>query len=154
MMGHTHMVFGFLVGLVMLPVFSPASPILFVTLTTIAALFPDVDHEGSKINKYIPVTRWASRFFKHRGFFHSVWPAIIIYALFFLAGWREIGLAITVGYMSHLVSDSITKMGINFLHPFSTLRVQGFLTTGGVWELAFLGGFIVLSALKLWQTFF
>lgn len=149
-MGHTHMVFGFLAALLLLPMLSPAHPILFVALVTFASLFPDVDHEGSKINKIFPVTRWAARFFTHRGFFHSVFPALILYGGFWYVGLHEIGLALAIGYLTHLFSDSITKMGVNLLHPVTTFRIQGFIETGGMMELAVLGVVLALAALRLW----
>ena len=154
MMGRTHMVFGFLAGLIFLPIFKPQHQIVFVVLATFASLWPDIDHEGSKINKIFPVTRIAAKLFKHRGFFHSIFPVAIIYGLGWYFGLLGFGIAIALGYVSHLVSDSITKMGVNLLHPIATLRVQGFLETGGMWELVALGVFAALAALKLWGMFF
>ena len=154
MMGHTHMAFGFLGGLLSYTVLAPAHPIMFVGIATLAALLPDVDHEGSRINKMFPVTKWVAKLFKHRGFFHSMFPAAGLYFGFWYFGAEWIGSALALGYLTHLFSDSLTKMGVNLLHPIATLRVQGFIQTGGMWEMATLGIVLAVSAVKLWGTFF
>jgi inner membrane protein len=149
MMGHTHLVFGFLAGLLFLPVVEPQQKILFVGLATFASLWPDIDHEGSKINQILPVTRWFARFFTHRGFFHSVFPAVGLFVLFWYISLPEVGFALMIGYLSHLLTDSLTKMGVNLLHPFATLRVQGFLVTGGMSEYIVLALVVALAGWKL-----
>lgn len=133
MMAYTHMAFGALAGLIVAP-FIPGNKWIFLGIATLSALLPDIDHEGSKINKVLPVTRLAAKFFKHRGFFHTIWPPLIIYLIALQFNQQFYGIAVITGYLAHLFSDSLTKMGINFLHPLATLRVQGFITTGGVWE--------------------
>ena len=143
------MVFGFLAGLLFLPVFGIGHKIMFVALATFASLLPDIDHEGAKINRIFPITRWASRFFTHRGFFHSVFPAAGLYGIFWYVGLNWVGTALAVGYLSHLFSDSLTKMGVNLLHPVTTFRIQGFIVTGGVWELVTLGVVSTLAVLRL-----
>jgi len=144
MMGRTHMAFGFLAGMLLFPIFK-ADWLLFVPLATIGALFPDVDHQNSKINRMIPITRWIPAFFKHRGFFHSIWPALILYGLFHFAKLDIIGIPLTIGYVAHLASDCLTRMGCNLLHPFSTLRIQGFIHTDGLMELITLGGVLLVD---------
>jgi inner membrane protein len=145
MMARTHMAFGLLAGLVFLPFFHQKW-YLFIPLAIFGSLMPDVDHEKSKINSMVPVTRWVPKFFRHRGFFHSIFPVVIIYAAFHYTNLDYVGIPIAVGYTSHLVSDAITKMGVNLLHPASTLRVQGFIETGGAAEFIALG---VVSCLSL-----
>ena len=152
-MGHTHAAFGLLVGLVAFSSFS-FSPPLFVVLVVFGSLLPDVDSEGSKINKILPVTRWVPYLFKHRGFFHSGFPAMLIYILFLLFGFKEIGIALTIGYLSHLFLDGLTKMGINLLHPLSTLHVRGFVETGGIVETFVFLGFVLVDGLFLWRILF
>ena len=148
------MVFGFLVALLFLPILNPEHKILFVAIVSFASLIPDIDHEGSKINKLLPVTRWVGKFFKHRGFFHSIFPAVIIYGLGWWFGWGEFGIAMVIGYITHLASDALTRMGVNLLHPFSTLRIQGFIHTGGVWEWVTFGVVGALAVLKLVSILF
>jgi inner membrane protein len=113
----------------------------------LGSLLPDVDHKNSKINKILPITRWIPAVFTHRGFFHSIFPAIIIYAGFYFAKLEHIGLPLTIGYTSHLASDCLTRLGCNLLHPISTFRVQGPIMTNGIMELITLGGVLLMDAL-------
>ena len=134
MMGKTHMAFGFLAGMLAFPAFN-ANWLSFIPLTILGALFPDVDHENSKINRIIPVTRWVPKFFKHRGFFHSIFPPLIIYGIFHYASLDNIGLPLMIGYIAHLASDCITRTGCNLLHPITNFRISGFIMTDGIMEL-------------------
>ncbi|MBW3019536.1 metal-dependent hydrolase [Candidatus Woesearchaeota archaeon] len=152
-MARTHMTFGLLAGLVMFPVFHQAW-YLFIPFAVLGSLFPDVDHENSKINKMVPVTKWVPKFFRHRGFFHSIFPALIIYLVFHYAKLDIVGIPVAIGYFSHLFSDALTKSGVNLLHPASTLRVQGFIETGGAIELIVFGAVGCLSLLMLIKRFF
>jgi membrane-bound metal-dependent hydrolase YbcI (DUF457 family) len=149
MLARTHLAFGILIALLLLPFISVPSKLLFVALVAFGALLPDVDHEKSTINRLCPVTRIFPVFFKHRGFFHSVFPAIIIYAV--LAYFHEsfVGLALTLGYLSHLVSDSLTRMGVNFVYPVSTWRMQGPIETGTIVETFLFVGLVVVIVVKL-----
>lgn len=149
MLGRTHLAFGVLAGLVFMP-FYHHNLVLYFALVLFGALLPDIDHDGSKINQIVPVTKWLGRLFKHRGFFHSVFPPLIIFgALYFFTSWSFVGVALAVGYVSHLFSDGLTKMGVNFLHPVANLHLGGFIETGTVWEHVFFFGVVVLSVVKV-----
>lgn len=153
MMGRTHMAFGFLAGILLFAAFNQPW-YLFIPLAMLGSLLPDVDHEKSKINRMIPVTRWVPMFFKHRGFFHSIFPAIIIYIGFHYANLDLVGIPLAIGYIAHLLSDCLTRMGCNLLHPFSTFRIQGFIHTDGAMELMTLGAVLFLDLLLVFKTFF
>lgn len=146
MMGRTHMAIGLLAGLALFPFFSQHWYI-FIPLVVLGSLLPDVDHQNSKINRMFPLTNWIPTFFAHRGFFHSIFPAIIIYAGFHFAKLDIIGIPLAIGYTSHLASDCFTRLGCNLLHPVSTFRIQGPVTTDGLMELLTLGGVLILDAL-------
>ncbi len=148
MMGRTHMAFGFLAGMLTFPFFG-ANWLLFVPLSTFGSLLADVDHQNSKINRMLPITRWIPTFFKHRGFFHSIFPAIILYAAFHYAKLDIVGIPLTIGYLAHLGSDCMTRMGCNLLHPITSFRIQGFIHTDGLMELITLGGVLFLDAILL-----
>ena len=149
MLGRTHLAIGVLCALFLLPFISVPSKILFVFVVALGSILPDVDHEKSKINRLCPVTRIVPAFFKHRGFFHSLFPP----ALIILAGWyfheQFLCYSLAFGYMTHLLSDSLTRMGINFLHPFSTLHIRGPIETGTMVETAIFFGVMVGIVLKL-----
>lgn len=149
MMGRTHMAVGFLAGLLALP-FTDLNPIIFVALAVFASLLPDVDHENSKINRLLPITRIVPMFFSHRGFFHSVFPPLMLYAsVAYLAGLPQIALALTVGYCSHLISDCCTRLGCNLIHPLSTFRIQGPIFTDGLMEYVLFGCVMVANGALL-----
>ena len=152
MMGKTHMAFGFLAGMLTFPIFN-ANWLIFIPLTMLGTLFPDVDHENSKINRMLPVTRWVPTFFRHRGFFHSIFPAAIIYGIFYYANMTNIGLPLTIGYLAHLASDCLTRTGCNLLHPITSFRISGFIMTDGIMELVTFAIVIFLDALIVAKHF-
>jgi len=119
----------------------------FIPLVLLGSLLPDVDHKNSKINRMVPLTRWIPTIFAHRGFFHSIFPAIIIYAGLHFAKLDIIGIPLAIGYTSHLASDCLTRLGCNLLHPISTFRIQGPIMTDGLMEFLTLGGVLLLDAL-------
>lgn len=151
MMAHTHMLFGLLAGLLFFPGYEWY---VFIPLCVLGALLPDVDHENSKINHMLPVTRWVPSFFQHRGFFHSIYPPLILLFAFHYFGLGNIGLPLAIGYVSHLLSDCLTVSGCNLLHPFATMRVQGFINTGSVGEFIVMGVVGSINALVLWRLLF
>ena len=79
----------------------------------------------------------------HRGFIHSpAFAMALAAAAFHLAG-IDGGLvvAFTVGYLSHLLADSLTDHGIPMLWPVSNNRYgAGLMLTGGVLEGVVLAG--------------
>ncbi len=135
MMFKTHLAFGFLISLLAVKLFNLSNPWLFIPLATIFSGLPDIDHPKSKYGrKLFFISIPISLFFKHRGFFHSVFPPVIAFFVLSYFNLKFLGLAIMFGYISHLIGDALTKEGINFLHPFSTFRIQGPITTGAKLE--------------------
>lgn len=150
MMYKTHLVFGIFVGLIYMSLFAvPGDKYLFLSYVGLASLFPDIDHKESRIgNKIRPLNLLIERLFGHRGFFHSIFPAIILYfILVYVFNLKLVGLGIAIGYLSHLVSDALTIDGINFLHPLK-LKISGFIRTGGILEYVF---FLVFLGLDAWK---
>src|SRR3989344_9676975 len=153
MMFRTHLAFGFLIAIALTFLFKPSLPWLFIGLVTVTAALPDIDHPKSTYGrrlKFISIP--ISIIFKHRGFFHSIFPPLFLFFGFSYFNLSYIGIAILVGYLAHLIGDAMTKEGINFLHPFSTFHIRGPMRTGAILE-AFLF-YIILSldliyALKL-----
>lgn len=136
MIFRTHLALGFLIGLLSLSFLDIANPVIFIVLITIFSSLPDIDHPRSKIGrKFFFFSAPISLIFKHRGFFHSIFPPIILFSIFTYFKISFLAFAIAIGYIAHLIGDAMTKEGINFLHPLSTLRIQGPLTTGGKLEV-------------------
>jgi len=135
MLFKTHLAVGFLVALVATMYLSPPNPYLFFFIILFLNAVPDIDTDTSRIGKkFWYIARPLKFIFGHRGFFHSIYPGLILLILFIFLAQPYIGLACFIGYLSHLLTDSITKEGINFLHPFSMFRIQGFVEVGTLTE--------------------
>jgi len=131
----THLAFGLLISLLIVNTINVSYPIIFVILVTIFTSLPDIDHPKSKIGRKLFFISWPINvIFSHRGFFHSIFPPLIISSVLYYIGLKFLALTLTVGYIAHLLGDSITKEGINFLHPFTRFRLQGPITTGQTFE--------------------
>ena len=150
MMFKTHVAFGFLAGLLCLKFFSVSNPILFITLVVLASALPDIDHPNSKLGSKFRIIGFL---FEHRGFFHSVFPAIVLFAVLWYANLMIIGLPLTIGYVVHLASDCLTRLGCNLLYPVSTFRIQGFVMTDGLMEFLIFAGVSVADASLLFLKF-
>ena len=151
MMMGTHVAFAILAALIFEPFLNTGNIALYIGLVAFGTLLPDVDHKNSTINKILPLTKWFSYFFKHRGFFHSIFPILIIYGIFWFFDLQFVGIALSLGYMTHLVSDSLTKMGVNFLYPVSKFKIQGFIETNTILELV---TFVIVIGLIVANVYF
>ncbi len=149
MLARTHLAFVFFSGLIISPFINTGNIYLFFTLVLIAALFPDIDQPNSKISTKIPGSKILNIFTKHRGIFHSAFFAILLPGIVWYFLSHSYGIALFIGYASHLLIDSLTKAGINFLHPFGRLHVSGFIKTGTTAELLVLLVIITLIIIKI-----
>lgn len=135
MMFKTHLAFGFLIGLLSLSFIHVSYPIIFVLLVTIFSSLPDIDHPKSKIGrKFFFLSYPINLIFNHRGFFHSIFPPVILFIILNHFNLNLLAFSVAIGYIGHLMGDAITKEGINFLHPLSRFKIQGPLTTGATLE--------------------
>ena len=71
---------------------------------------------------------------------------MIIYATGVFFGAATEGFYIAIGYLSHLLSDSFTVLGVGYLHPIVPLKARGFIEVGTVQESLFLIGVVVCGA--------
>ena len=148
MMARTHLAFGFLFGLLYMNFFSVSNPILFMSFVLLGALLTDIDHPQSKAGRKIkPISHLIEWMFGHRGLFHSIWIPLILFLVYNYWFKHVILLGIIVGYVSHLLIDGLTIKGINYLNPFTTLRLHGFVETNTVMETVILLTIIVLDVL-------
>ncbi len=135
MMFRTHLAFGFLIALLSLKILDVSHPLIFILLVTLFSSLPDIDHPKSKIGRKLFFISWPiSLVFKHRGFFHSIFPPMILFLILTYFDLSFLAATLALGYLSHLIGDSITKEGINFLHPISRFRIQGPIRTGAFLE--------------------
>lgn len=134
MMAHTHMAFGLLFGLISFSFLNPSNKYVFIGLVVFSSLLPDLDHPQSKLGKRFVFSRVFNVFFGHRGFFHAVWIPIAVWLVLSYGFGVFYGSAVFIGYAAHLLSDGLTKAGVNIVHPLHQLRLQGFIETGGAAE--------------------
>lgn len=139
MLGKTHLGIGLLVGATapFMDLAGPDSAIAWAALA-IGSLAPDLDGKGfiTKPSTLVPevvplpsvvdqtggtVGRAVAGVFGHRGALHYPLVVIILGALAIYLN-SNVLLWLAAGYMSHLVADSLTKMGIPALGPLSSRR--------------------------------
>ncbi|MCU9923303.1 metal-dependent hydrolase [Aeromonas caviae] len=127
------------------PALADASLWHIVPMALASALLPDLDHPRSLLGRQLPwISGPLSRLFGHRGFTHSllavgmgVWGLAQVEAPWLLSG--AVKDALIVGYLSHLLGDWLTPMGIPLLWPWrQRFRLPGLpLKSGGGYERAF-----------------
>jgi len=142
MIFRTHIAFSLLIGFLAYFNNLVDNWILFFLLLFIGAGFPDVDHKKSKFGRNL-FSRTATFFSKHRKIFHSLFFGIIAAYLAYTFD-NDFGLGFLLGFFSHILLDSFTKEGINFLYPFGKFAINGFVRTGGKIE-TFLFYFLVAA---------
>ncbi len=148
MMFRTHVAFSFLIAVLFIQFVPVEHAFIFVISVVLLGSLPDLDTTKSKLGSRLWFLSFPiSLIFRHRGFFHSVFPPLIIFFLLRSIGWEFLGLAVFVGYVAHLLGDALTVEGVNFLHPISTFRIQGFLRTGSLVEGVVCTGIIVADVM-------
>ncbi len=115
MNGSVHKIAGIVTGIIVYQYWIPYFWIA-VSLAIIGASIPDLD-------RIIPG-------FHHRGIMHTLFFAILfcvlpfkLILLFQLGITQDFELALFAGYISHLILDSFTHMGVMWLYPFSKTRI-------------------------------
>ncbi|MBS3095761.1 metal-dependent hydrolase [Candidatus Woesearchaeota archaeon] len=137
MMYKTHMAFGVLLGLIAMEYFD-VNKYMFIGAAVFGSLFVDVDEASSYMGKRTwPVSNMVELFFGHRGIFHSIWMAGLIFLGFYLFGLLNIGIGFLIGYGSHLIADMMTVEGVRIFYPLSKFSIRGFARTDGIFEKIF-----------------
>ena len=150
----THLAFSLLVALLIMTFFNIPNKIYFITILILASSFPDIDSDKSKIGRKFPIfSKLINLFFGHRGIFHSIFPPLILLFAFWYFNLFYIGLAIFIGYLTHLIADSITLEGINFLYPFSSFRIKGLIRTGSLVESLLFLMLIIINSLFIYKLY-
>jgi inner membrane protein len=130
---YTHLAFSFLVGILLIEYLSISNQILFIALFMGFSLLPDIDKVQSKVSEKIKVVSFVIRFFLgHRGLMHSIWVPLIFYLTLFGFS-MNIAIAISFGYLSHLLLDGLTPSGVKLLWPMKK-KLKGFVRTGSLME--------------------
>ncbi len=129
MIFRTHIAFSLLIGLFSYFYGLVDNWILFFLFLFLGAGFPDIDHKKSKFGRNF-FSRILGFFSKHRKIFHSLFFGAALAYLFFLYD-KDAGLGFFLGFLSHILLDSFTEEGINFLYPFRKFVFKGIIKTGG-----------------------
>jgi len=143
MIFRTHLAFGLFIGLLAFYFQFVENWILLFLFLFFGVGFPDVDDSESKFGKK-SFFKFINLFFKHRGIFHSLIFGIVLSWLAFYFD-KDAGAGFFLGFLSHIILDSFTKQGINFLYPFGGLNAKGFIKTGGKLEKIIFYFFILLD---------
>ncbi|MFH1440160.1 MAG: metal-dependent hydrolase [Candidatus Woesearchaeota archaeon] len=112
--------------------------LIFMLIATFGSMMPDIDNPSSKLGRNVKIVGYV---FKHRGFFHSL-PALFLftYIIFrFSSPPIMFTLAFFLGYLSHLLLDSLNYHGIYWFYPLK-FRIKGFTKTKSLFEKALFGG--------------
>jgi inner membrane protein len=149
MLFHTHIMFGVVSFILLSPLFSGGNEVLFLVFVLLGSVLPDIDDGHSKIKKASGVIGSIISFiFKHRGIFHSL---VMVIALFIvLSMWSTYyAFGLCIGYLSHLLSDALTPMGVQFLYPLTTWKLRGPIKVGSIGEWVVLFGLVILVIKEL-----
>jgi membrane-bound metal-dependent hydrolase YbcI (DUF457 family) len=128
----THIIMAFLVFLLFGFVLN--FPIYMSLYAFVGVLIPDID---TKTKRY------------HRKLLHNIWTLIIILFAGFSLGLLDRGGAtvFSLGFLSHLIGDSITHQGIMPLWPIKRPKFNGPIRTGGIGEYLVL---LILLVMIYW----
>lgn len=107
---------------------------LFIVMLLAGALLPDIDAENSIVGRKI---KPLSRLLEHRGITHSLSGMVVFVAimqvLLYVTGIETSILAFMLGYLSHLVADSMTPSGVEVFYPFK-FKIRGPIVTNSILE--------------------
>lgn len=149
MMHYTHIAFGLLLSLIYIDFFSVENQVIFLLAALFFSLFPDIDETNSKISRKSKLASKAISFiFGHRGFFHTIYIPLLLFLILALLNVKVIiGIAVLVGYISHLFLDALTPAGIRPFYPLYNKRINGFIKTNSISEKVF---FLVVVVLNIY----
>ena len=130
MLFKTHITFGIFIYLLFFSYFQ--RPLLTLMGFLIGIIIVDLDSRSSTFGKkwYFRPIQW---FTKHRKALHTIFFGIIITSIIATAS-IEIGVGFFLGFMSHLILDSLTIRGIKPLHPLTQKKISGYIRSGGIAE--------------------
>ena len=105
----------------------PVGPVLCIMAAILGALAPDLDAEESQIQAELgqvglALSNWLHSFgVEHRGLTHYGLTTLVVIASSGWLGWwlgyPDVGLAFGLGYLSHVLADSLTLTGVPLLWP-------------------------------------
>ncbi|MBI4918786.1 metal-dependent hydrolase [archaeon] len=154
MLARTHFVFGVLFGVIFLPLIkfgSMTDYFIYFFFVQLGVLFPDLDHHKASFHNAFFVSRIIPFLFSHRGFFHSIFPPVILSWFLLKYFGNFFALPFFIGYSSHLIGDVLTVRGVRFFNPFFKFRIRGLLVTGSFTEKVIFFVIMLLILLRIYS---
>ncbi|MBU3905110.1 MAG: metal-dependent hydrolase [Nanoarchaeota archaeon] len=129
MQKYTHLLFALLFFLLLNQYFR--FPLYLAVFAFIGATVPDIDLKIKSL---------------HRKLLHNIWTPIIISFILLQLNLIDqmIAIIFSIGFLSHLLSDSLTHMGIMPLWPITKPKFNGPFRTGGLGEFGILAGMLII----------
>jgi inner membrane protein len=116
------------------------SPLQALFIASFGSLIPDIDHPGSYISK----KSWrlfslSGSFQRHRGWTHSIFGSFVFSLIFFaylmyMKANPKFIVPFYLGYISHLISDSLNPSRVAWFWPGKRRYGIGFIKTGSFEE--------------------
>ncbi|MFH1317131.1 MAG: metal-dependent hydrolase [Candidatus Woesearchaeota archaeon] len=139
MMFITHLLFSLMIGLLLLrfdvlSFIGTINEMIFFFMVVIGGVISDLDQPRSKVGKELGIFSKIINFsLGHRGFVHSIIFGLVISALFYLLN-TAAAAGFLIGFLGHVLLDSMTKEGIVLFRPICHIRIKGICHTGGLLE--------------------
>lgn len=141
MMFRTHLAIGILSSLLINEYFQTG--FLFSFVLIMSTSLPDIDHQGSWIGRRLWIfSKPINLIFGHRGITHSIFIPLGLLGVSSYDDHFHLGLAVMLGYLTHIFADSFTSEGVKVAYPISKIVFSGPIKTNGLAEFAI---FAVLS---------
>ncbi len=123
---YSHLLF----AMVLIAFLNKYQDFMFLLFFILGSLIPDIDHSKSFFGRK---AKLISAILKHREAMHSLLCGICL-SLVILFFTNKYSYAFLLGFLSHLVLDSLNPKGIKWLWPLR-FRVRGPIKTGSFIEL-------------------
>lgn len=107
----------------------------------LGSLLPDVDSATSILGRYVP---FIESIFGHRTYFHTLWVVGVLTLLSYNVNYLFIW-SVSFGYLSHLIQDSFSILGINWFYPLPKRPHFGLYRVGSVSESIFYYAMLILN---------
>ena len=147
-MFRTHLAIGIISSLLIQDYFK--SGLLFSLALIMANSLPDIDHQGSWVGRRLWIfSKPINIIFGHRGLTHSILVPLGLFFAFAHYGHSNLGLAVMIGYTTHIFADAFTSEGIKIAYPFSKKVFSGPLKTNGIGEFAIFALLLISIGIKL-----
>ncbi len=124
---------------------NPAEP-QALGAAVLGSLLPDIDHPQSWAGRKMrAVSVPLSLLVGHRGITHSAVAVVAGLALLLVMGMGWMAAPVVVGYLSHLLADSLTPSGVPLLWPSRRRFTLNLCQTGSVTEIGLVAAIAALG---------